>query len=70
MTLAEFPQLKRLSRPARLRLSAELWNSAVSDPLPVPPSPKSLPRSRRAAEERGEMATLGLAKLKRSLRRR
>ena len=31
MTLANFPDLQRLSRPARLKIAAELWDSAVSD---------------------------------------
>ena len=70
MTLADFPELRRLSRPARLRLAAELWDSAVSDALPVPASHKPLLRARRAAYNRGEMATLTMAELKRSLRRR
>ncbi len=70
MSLADFPELKRLSRPARLRLAAELWDSAVSDALPVPASHKSLLRARRVHCDKGEMATLTITELKRSLRRR
>lgn len=70
MTLADFPELKRLSQAARLRLAAELWDSAVSDALPVPASHKPRLRARRAAYKQGEMATLTMAELKRSLRRR
>ncbi|MBI5766988.1 MAG: addiction module protein [Verrucomicrobia bacterium] len=69
MTLANFPELQRLPRPARLRIAAELWDSAVNDDLPVPASHKSLLRERRAAYERGEMATVTMAELKRAIRR-
>ena len=55
---------------ARLRIAAELWDSAVSDALPVPASHKTLLRARRAAYERGELATLTIPELKRSIRRR
>jgi putative addiction module component (TIGR02574 family) len=70
MTLANFPALKRLSRPARLKIAEELWDSAVSDALPVPASHQSLIRARRAAYARGETKTLTMPELKRSIRRR
>jgi putative addiction module component (TIGR02574 family) len=70
MTLADFPELKRLSRPARLKIAQELWDSAASDKLPIPASHKPLVRSRRAAYNRGEMATVTLTELKRTIRRR
>lgn len=70
MTLANFPELQRLSRPARLKIAAELWDSAASDALPVPASHKTLLRDRRAAYDRGETRTLTMAELKRSIRRR
>ncbi|MCX6934442.1 MAG: addiction module protein [Verrucomicrobia bacterium] len=69
MTLANFPDLQRLSRPARLKIAAELWDSAVSDSLPVPASHRTLLRARRAAYDRGETPTLTMAELKRSIRR-
>ena len=70
MTLANFPELKRLTPRARLKIAEELWDSAVSDALPVPASHKSLVRSRRAAYARGEMKTLSMAELRKSIRRR
>jgi putative addiction module component (TIGR02574 family) len=70
MTLADFPALKRLSRPARLKIAEELWDSAASDDLPVPESHQSLIRARRAAYNRGEAKTVTMAELKRSVRRR
>jgi len=69
MTLANFPELQRLSRPARLKIAAELWDSAASDTLPVPASHKTLLRGRRAAYAKGEMSTVTMAKLKRLIRR-
>jgi len=45
-------------------------DSAASDVLPVPASHKQLIRSRRAAYERGEMRTLTMEELKKSIRRR
>lgn len=69
MTLANFPELQRLSRPARLKIAAELWDSAASDALPVPASHKSLLRDRRAAYSKGEMPTVTMTELKRSIRR-
>lgn len=70
MTLADFPQLKRLPPRQRLSLAEALWDSAVSEALPVPASHKRLIRSRRAAYERGELATLTMDELRKSLRRR
>ena len=70
MTLAHFPELKRLSRPARLRIAEELWDSAVSDDLPVPASHKTLIRARREAYANGTAKTVTMSELKRSIRRR
>jgi putative addiction module component (TIGR02574 family) len=70
MTLANFPELKLLSRPARLKIAEELWDSAATDELPVPTSHKALLRERRAAYARGEMKTLTMPELKRAIRRR
>lgn len=69
MTLANLPELQRLSRPARLKIAAELWDSAASDAPPVPASHKTLLRDRRTACDRGETPTLTIAELKRSIRR-
>jgi putative addiction module component (TIGR02574 family) len=70
MTLASFPQLKRLPARKRLQLAEALWDSAVSDDLPVPTSHKKLLRERRAAYERGEMRIITMDELRASLRRR
>ena len=70
MTLASFPDLKRLPRLARLKIAEELWDSAASDDLPVPAGHKALIRSRRQSYARGEAKTVTMAELKRSIRRR
>jgi putative addiction module component (TIGR02574 family) len=70
MTLANFPQLKQLPARARLKIAEELWDSAASDKLPVPASHKNIIRSRRAAYDRGEINTVSMTELKRSIRRR
>jgi putative addiction module component (TIGR02574 family) len=70
MTLANFPELKRLSPKQRLKIAEELWDSAASDALPVPASHKTLVRARRAAYERGEVKTLTMDELARTIRRK
>ena len=70
MTLADFPELKRLSARSRLKMAEELWDSAISDTLPVPSSHKALVRTRRAAYAQGKMKTVTLAALKQSIQRR
>jgi putative addiction module component (TIGR02574 family) len=70
MSLTDFPHLKRLPARDRLKIAEELWDSAATDALPVPASHKSLVRSRRAAYARGEVKTVTVAELKRSIKRR
>jgi hypothetical protein len=48
-------------------LAETLWDSAAGDSLPVPASHQRLIRSRRAAYERGEVATLTMAELRKSI---
>jgi putative addiction module component (TIGR02574 family) len=69
MTLVDFPELKRLPRKQRLKIAEELWDSAANDSLPVPESHKQTIRSRRAAFERGELGTVTMDELRRSIRR-
>ena len=70
MTLANFPQLKRLPRGQRLKLAEQLWDSAASNSMAVPASHKRLIRSRRKAYAQGPVATLTMNQLKKSIRRR
>jgi putative addiction module component (TIGR02574 family) len=68
MTLADFPKLKCLSPRQKLKIAEELWDSAASNALPVPASHKTLIRTRRAAFERGELGTVTMEELRRSIR--
>lgn len=70
MTLANFPELKRLPVRSRLKIAEELWDSAATEALPVPASHKTLLRSRREAYARGSLKTMTMAELKKSIRRR
>lgn len=70
MTLANFPELKRLTATQRLKIAEELWDSVASNALRVPSSHKKLVRSRRSAYAKGEVATLTMDQLARSIRRR
>ena len=70
MTLANFPELRRLPRRARLKIAEELWDSAVEESVPVPSSHKVLLRERRVSYLRGEAKVLTMPELKRSIRRR
>lgn len=70
MGLSDFPQLQRLSRRDRLKIAAELWDSAASDDLPVPEGHKKLLRSRRAAYAAGKVGTVTMGELRKSIRRR
>lgn len=70
MTLANFPELKRLTPTQRMKIAEELWDSAANNALSVPASHRKLVRSRRAAYERGEVETLTMAQLAKGVRRR
>ena len=69
MTLANFPQLKRLPPRQRLQLAEQLWDSAASSSLVVPASHKRLIRSRRNSYDQGQIATLTMDELNKSIRR-
>lgn len=69
MTLANFPQLKRLTPRQRLKLAEQLWDSAASSSMAVPASHQRLISSRRKAYEQGQVATLTMDELRKSIRR-
>ena len=69
MTLADFPQLKRLPPRQRLNLAEQLWDSAASASLTVPASHKQLISARRKSHAQGQIATLTMDELKKSIRR-
>lgn len=69
MTLADFPQLKRLPSRQRLKLAEQLWDSAASESMAVPASHNRLIKSRRNAYQQGQIATLTMDELKKSIKR-
>jgi putative addiction module component (TIGR02574 family) len=69
VTLADFPQLKRLPSRQKLKLAEQLWDSAATDSMAVPASHKRLLQSRRKAYQQGQIATLTMDALKKSIKR-
>ncbi|RXK56784.1 hypothetical protein ESB00_13210 [Oleiharenicola lentus] len=69
MTLADFPQLKRLPSRQRLKLAEQLWDSAATESMAVPAGHKRLIQSRRKAYQQGQIATLTMDELKKSIKR-
>lgn len=63
MTLASFPELKKLPKRLRFKLAEELWLSGVNDSLPVSSAQKKLLDTRWAAYRSGAVKRIGLAEL-------
>ena len=70
MTLADFPQLKRLPKRQRLKLAEELWFSGVDDTTPVGTRDKQLLDERWQAYRAGKARRISLNELERRLKRR
>jgi putative addiction module component (TIGR02574 family) len=69
MTLARFPELKKLPKRQRLKLAEELWFSGVDDSMPVEPHDKQLLEERWNAYRAGKAKRLSLNELERRLSR-
>ena len=69
MTLAEFPQLKRLPKKNRLKLADELWLSGIDDASPVNATHKRLLDDRWRDYRSGRTKRITLAELERRLAR-
>ena len=67
MTLADFPQLKKLPKRQRLQLAEELWLSSVDDTSPVSAAHKKTLDSRWSAYQAGKVSRISLAELERRL---
>ena len=68
MTLADFPELKKLRSRQKLQLAEELWFDGVSDEaLPVPEWHKELLSKRMTAYKKGQSKTISVSELKRRL---
>jgi putative addiction module component (TIGR02574 family) len=69
MTLARFPELKKLPKRQRLKLAEELWFSGVDDSMPVEPLDKQLLDERWNAYRAGKVKRISLNELERRLSR-
>lgn len=70
MTLASFPELKKLPARQRFELAEELWLSGIDDSLPVSPAQKKLLDARWAAYQSGAAKRITLAELERRVSRK
>jgi len=70
MTLARFPELKKLPKRQRLKLAEELWFSGVDDSTPVGLFEKQVLTERWNAYRAGKAKRIPLAELERRLTRR
>ncbi len=69
MTLAQFPELTKLSKRQRMKLAEELWFSGVDDSLPVHPTHKKVLDERWIAYKAGKTKRITLPELERRLAR-
>ena len=69
MTLADFPQLKKLPKKHRQRLADELWQSSIDDATPVSTTHRKLLDDRWRSYQSGKSKRITLAELERRLAR-
>lgn len=67
MTLASFPELKKLPKEQKLKLADELWQAGVSDSMPVSTAQKKLLDTRWTAYRSGTLKRVSIAELERRL---
>lgn len=67
MTLASFPELKKLPTQQKLKLADELWQAGVSDSMPVSAAQKKMLDTRWTAYQSGELKRVSIAELERRL---
>ena len=70
MTLADFPELTKLSKRQRMKLAQELWVSSADDSLPANPAHKKILDERWNAYQTGKIRRIPLPELERRLARR
>lgn len=70
MTLADFPELTKLSKRQRMKLAQELWTSGADDSLPASPAHKEILEERWATYQTGKIRRIPLSELERRLARR
>ena len=69
MTLANFPELTKLSKRQRMKLGEELWFSGVDDSLPAHPVHKKILDERWSAYKAGKVKRITLPELERRIAR-
>lgn len=69
MTLADFPQLKKLPKKHRQQLADELWQASIDDASPVSAAHRRLLDKRWRAYQAGKTKRITLAELERRLAR-
>jgi len=67
MTLADFPELTKLSKRQRMKLAQELWISGADDSLPANPAHKKILDERWSAYQTGKIRPVTLPELERRL---
>ena len=67
MTLADFPELTKLSKRQRMKLAQELWISGADDSLPASPAHRKILNDRWASYQTGKIGRIPLAELERRL---
>ena len=63
MTLAQFPEIRRLTRTQKLKLAEELWLDAVDDSMPVQAKHRQLIETRWQDYRSGKMKRISLDEL-------
>jgi putative addiction module component (TIGR02574 family) len=67
MTLADFPELTKLSKRQRMKLAQELWVSGADDSLPASQAQKKILDERWSEYQTGKIRRLTLPELERRL---
>jgi putative addiction module component (TIGR02574 family) len=70
MTLADFPELTKLSKRQRMKLAQELWVSGADDSLPAGAAHKKILDERWGEYQTGKIRRIPLPELERRLARR
>jgi len=70
MTLAQFPQLQKLTKSQKLKLAEELWLSAVDDSKPISAEHRRLVDSRWRVYRAGKVKRISMAELEARIARR
>ena len=65
MSLAQFPELKKLPKRQKLKLAEELWRAAVDDRLPVSAGDRALLDSRWKAYRVGKAERISMTEMER-----